>query len=118
MLRQFSPEIPGLYERFKLKGNTFASTIHVLVSAVVKLAQRVRLPSGLKLYRGLGSASELPQSFYESDAFGRCGYMEYGFLSTTSDERIARQVRFQIVSVLSHVFLSTLFTSFLLMIDK
>ena len=30
--------------------------------------------------------------FYDEDKFGRKGYMEWGFMSTTSDENIAREV--------------------------
>ena len=80
-----------LFEAFEAKGNSFSTTIHVLVSATVKLARTIKMPSGLKLYRGIGR--ELPPSFYSEDAFGRKGYMEWGFMSTTSNESIARQVK-------------------------
>ena len=76
-----------LYEKFKAKDNYFSTTIHVLVSATVKLARAFKLPSGLKLYRGIGK--ELLE-VYENE-FGRNGYMEWGFMSTTSNENIARQ---------------------------
>ena len=79
-----------LYEKFKAKDNFFSTTIHVLVSATVKLARTNTIPSGLKLYRGIGK--ELPKSFYAEDKFGRKGYMEWGFMSTTSNENIAREV--------------------------
>ena len=85
-----------LFENFKAKNNFFSTTIHVLVSATVKLARTMKLPSGLKLYRGIGK--ELPETFYKEDQFGRKGYMEWGFMSTTSDESIARQARFLIFS--------------------
>jgi len=61
------------------------------VSATVKLARTIKLPSGLKLYRGIGK--ELPSSFYADDEFGRKGYMEWGFMSTTSNENVAREVQ-------------------------
>jgi len=79
-----------LYEKFESKNNRFSTTTHVLVSATVKLARKIKLPSGLKLYRGLGR--ELPKSFDAEDDFGRKGYMEWGFMSTTSNEQVARQV--------------------------
>ena len=62
VLRRFPSEV---YERFDGGGNRFATTIHVLVSAVVKIARVMKLPSGLELYRGLGGLMELPDSFYQ-----------------------------------------------------
>ena len=89
MLRRFPSD---LYESFQGKGNTFSSTVHVLVSAVVKLSRAIRIPSGLELYRGLGSIAEMPDSFHRVDESGRRGYMEWGFMSTTSDREVAKQV--------------------------
>jgi hypothetical protein len=80
-----------LFEAFRAKGNFFSTTIHVLVSATVKLSRTVKLQSGLKLYRGLG-AKELPESFTKVDDFGRRGFMEWGFMSTTSSRETALQV--------------------------
>ena len=62
VLRQYPPEV---YEPFRVGGNRFATTIHVLVSAVVKIARVMKLPSGLELFRGLGGLMELPDSFYQ-----------------------------------------------------
>ncbi len=42
------------FEKMSAAGSTFTTTIHVLVSAVQKLASVVKMPDGLKLYRGLG----------------------------------------------------------------
>jgi hypothetical protein len=84
-----------LFEAFKEKGNSFSTTIHVLVSAVVKLSRTVKIPTGLKLYRGIGK--ELPESFYQQDNRGRRGYMEWGFMSTTSSRETALQVWLAIV---------------------
>ncbi len=92
MLRQCSSRVPCLYEKFKAKNNTFPTTIHVLVSAVVKLARVTKFCPGFKLYRGLGSVSELPEYFYKADELGRRGYIDWGFMSATSNEQIARQV--------------------------
>ena len=41
-----------LFEAFEAKGNSFSTTIHVLVSATVKLARTIKMPSG-----AAGSAS-------------------------------------------------------------
>jgi hypothetical protein len=71
------------------KGSTFTTTIHVLVSAVQKLASVVKLPDGLKLYRGLGGGAELPVSFFKSGENGGRGFTEWGFMSTTSDKHVA-----------------------------
>jgi hypothetical protein len=77
---------------FREGGNLFATTIHVLASAVLNIARSTRLPSGLELYRGLGGLSELPGSFLRADANGCRGYAEWGFLSTTSDRAVAVEV--------------------------
>ena len=68
-----------LYGRFAAGGNLYATTIHVLVSAVVKIARVMRLPPGLELFRGLGGRMDLPDSFRRADANGRRGYAEFGF---------------------------------------
>ncbi len=90
MLRQFPVD---LYERFKGEGNLFPTTVHVLVSAVVKMSRAIRFRSGLQLYRGLGGVTELHNSLKSMDELGRRGYMEWGFTSTTSAKHIALQVR-------------------------
>ena len=73
-------------------GGRFATTIHVLVSAVLKLMRVVRLPAGLALYRGLGGEMALPASFDNADENGCRGYAEWGFLSTTSNRATAVEV--------------------------
>ena len=74
-------------------GGRFATTIHVLVSGVVKLMRVARLPAGLVLYRGLGGTMALPDWFSRGDASGLRGYAEWGFLSTTSSRDVAIEVR-------------------------
>jgi hypothetical protein len=71
----------------------FATTIHILVSAVVKLTRAEKLPAGLELYRGLGGSMELPEQFYKGDENGCRGYTEWGFLSTSSNKATAVEVR-------------------------
>ena len=105
VLRQDSVNSPNLFKSFKEKSNFFATTIHVLVSAVVKLSKVTKAPPGLKLYRGLCNSSELPDKFYEVDDLGRRGFVDYGFMSFTSNEQVARQVNFplQIQNFLCYV---------------
>jgi hypothetical protein len=62
MLRQFPAD---LHKTFQAKNNTFATTIHVLASAVVNISRVMELRPGVKLYRGLGGLVVLPDSFYK-----------------------------------------------------
>ena len=89
ILRRFPSDV---YGRFAAGGNLYATTMHVLVSAVAKITRSMRLPPGLELFRGLGGRMDLPDCFRRADANGRRGYTEYGFLSTTSDREVAIQV--------------------------
>jgi hypothetical protein len=89
ILRRFPLDV---YGKFAAGGNLYATTIHVLVSAVVKIARVMNLPPGLELFRGLGGLMDLPDSFRLADANGRLGYTEFGFLSTTSDKSVAVEV--------------------------
>mmetsp|Transcript_39865 Transcript_39865/g.106431 ORF Transcript_39865/g.106431 Transcript_39865/m.106431 type:complete len:105 (-) Transcript_39865:13-327(-) len=85
VLRQF-PE--DEYERLVKQAqeeNPFSTTIFVLVSAVRKIARVMKLPPGLKLYRGLGGAVKFPKSFYKADQHGCRGFTEWGFMSTTAN---------------------------------
>ena len=75
--------------QFEQGGNLFPTTIFVLESVIIKIARSMRLPPGLELFRGLGGLAELPDSFNEPDEHGRRGYLEYGFLSTTSHRETA-----------------------------
>ena len=86
VLRQF---LEDEFKAFNKKKNMFSTTIFVLQSAVIKIARVMRLPPGLKLFRCTGGQTELPDSFYEADEHGRCGFLEYGFLSTTSHRETA-----------------------------
>jgi hypothetical protein len=85
VLRRFPARDFGVY---RLGGNSIATFIFVLVSPVVKIARTVtmKLPPGLKLsgFRCLGGLAELPDSLRAPDAHGCSGFMEWGFLSTTS----------------------------------
>jgi len=69
--------------------------VHVLVSAVLKLMRVVRIPPGLRLYRGLDPDGRMTllESFGTADENGLYGYAEWGFLSTTSSRAVAVRVR-------------------------
>jgi hypothetical protein len=77
------------YNMYKDGGNLFPTTIAVLASAVIKIARATKLPVGLLLYRGLGGLMDLPESFWKADGNGCRGYMEFGFMSTTSSKATA-----------------------------
>jgi ankyrin repeat protein len=79
-------------EKFKLfqeGGNMFATTIFVLVSAVTKVAKCTRIPEGTLLFRGLGGLMDLPDHFFNADENGCSGFVDWGFMSTTSDRDVA-----------------------------
>ena len=78
-----------VYVVFSEGGNLFATTIHVLVSAVLKLSRGARLREGMLLYRGLGGLVELPDGFFRADARGCSGFAEWSFMSTTGDKTVA-----------------------------
>ncbi len=65
-----------------LNGNTYATTIHCLVSGVTKVSRRTRIPSGLVLYRGFGGL-KLPEQFYKAPEGGFKGFVEWGFMVST-----------------------------------
>ena len=71
-----------------LNGNTYATTIHCLVSAVTKISRVTKLPDGLLLYRGLGGI-RLPDGFYKGGPAGFKCFVEWGFMSTTSNKDVA-----------------------------
>jgi hypothetical protein len=88
MLRRYPPE---KYDAFHSQGNTFSTTIFVLVSAIQKLSRHMYLPPSMRLYRGF-SSMEMPESFYKVDEdTGCCGYAEWGFISTTANKNVAVQ---------------------------
>ncbi len=57
ILRQWPKDV---FEPLVRDDNLFITTIHVLVSAVQKIARVMKLPEGLLLYRGFGGSSVEP----------------------------------------------------------
>jgi hypothetical protein len=86
ILRRFPPDV---YQTFEQGKNTYPTTICVLVSAVQKLSRCTRIPEGTLLYRGLGGFLDLPDTFHQLDLYGRSGYADWGFMSTTGERDIA-----------------------------
>jgi hypothetical protein len=83
-LRNAPEELYSVFEKAAKKNST---TIHVLQSAVVKIARNVKIPDGLILYRSL--SVQFPAQFHKPDANGCKGYAEWGFMSTTANREIA-----------------------------
>jgi hypothetical protein len=76
------------YREYLEGGNTYTTTIYVLVSAITNISRETKLPADLKLYRGL-SGKSFPASFHKSDDKGRKGMLEWGFMSSTADKSTA-----------------------------
>lgn len=98
VLRQFPPSVHG-----GLKGNQYRTTIHAIVSGVIKLSQCTVLPPSRKVYRGLGGML-LPDRFWQPDEFGCRGGVDFGFMSTTSNEDVAIMYSGRASSQLSTIF--------------
>jgi len=68
----------------------YITTIHAIVSGIIKLASIMKLPFNRKVYRGL-SGFELPEEFWNEDEYGAKGGVEFGIMSTTTNKKIAVQ---------------------------
>jgi len=82
VLRAKSPNLHLNQKQKDLNGdNDFPTTIHGINSCVIKLS---KLTKATKVYRGFSSAT-LPPKFWEPNAFGTCGGVEFAFASTTTN---------------------------------
>merc|ERR1719350_1653787 len=70
----------------KCMGNRYITTIHVINSAIIKLS---KVQKALTVYRGV-QGGLLPPEFWNKNDFGVCGGIEFGFMSTTLDESVAK----------------------------
>jgi hypothetical protein len=70
------------------KGNRYTTTIHTLISAVMKLSRTTRVPDGRKVSRGLGGMV-LDAKWFRPDKRNTRGGVELGFLSTTMNRKTA-----------------------------
>ena len=77
---------PRLAAQFELlcAGNRYVNTLHCVTAAIGKLS---RLTRSTKVYRGPGGV--VPQSFWESDAFGCKGGVELGLMSASKTKEEA-----------------------------
>jgi len=80
VLRSFSGNsyLKQQFER-DCRGNLYATTIHGINSAVIKLS---KLQIACPVYRG-STRAVLPKQFWEKDEYGLSGGIEFGFTSTT-----------------------------------
>ena len=68
--------------------NLYATSIHVLVSACLKLSRKTKIPLGRKVFRGLGWMKLGPEWFQDDERGARIG-TELGFMSTTLSRQVA-----------------------------
>ena len=68
----------------------YVTTIHAIVSGIIKLAAIMKLPISRKVYRGL-SGLQLPPEFWNQDDYGARGGVEFGIMSTTTHKDVAVQ---------------------------
>lgn len=67
------------------KGNDYVTTQHAVNSAIIKLGKLTRAE---KVYRGV-SGGLLPDSFWRPNEIGVRGGIEYAFMSTTRNRKVA-----------------------------
>jgi len=68
----------------------YVTTIHAIVSGIIKLASVWKIPIGRVVFRGL-SGILLPEQFWDEDAYGAKGGVEFGIMSTTTSMAVAVQ---------------------------
>jgi hypothetical protein len=83
ILREFPVD---LLKQFK--GNRYTTTIHLILSAILKLSRVQPIPKERLVYRGLGGR-RLPKEFYVRDKTLSKGGVEAAFMSTTTDQATA-----------------------------
>jgi NLR family CARD domain-containing protein 3 len=81
-LRQFSKDFD--------RGSRYVTTIHTLVSAILKLSRNAKIPVNRKVYRGL-SGMKLNDKWFKADIRGVRGGVEKAFLSTSENRETALQ---------------------------
>ena len=75
-------------ERQKPPENLYATSIHTLVSAILKLSRATLIPRGRKAFRGLGRM-KMGSEWFRPDERGARSGVELGFMSTTLSRRVA-----------------------------
>ena len=69
------------------KGNRYPTTLHLISSGIMKLG---KLTTVGYVYRGMGNGF-LPNTFWAADGRGNRGSVEFAFMSTTTNEKVALQ---------------------------
>ena len=69
----------------RCKGNLYSTTIWVINSAIIKLSKQTVVN---RVYRGV-SGFELPTALKKRDMYNVMGGVEFAFLSTTTDRKVA-----------------------------
>ena len=75
------------YDKAKKECNLYTTTIHVINSCIVKMG---KLTQAKPVYRGM-SLRILPEQFWNKNAQGVMGGVEYAFMSTTPKRSVAEQ---------------------------
>jgi hypothetical protein len=70
-------------------GNTYPTTIALVVSGIKKLSSVAKAPEGGAVWRSLASGVGLPDAFFERDEQGFAWGMVTGFMTTSRDETVA-----------------------------
>ena len=73
----------------KLSGNQYETTIFCIISGVKELSKDTSMPMDRRVYRGLSGMIPPDQFWCATDGFR--GGVELGFMSTTTDRRVAMQ---------------------------
>jgi hypothetical protein len=68
--------------------NLYATSIHTLVSAILKMSRKTTIPRGRKAYRGL-ARMRLGSEWFSPDERGARSGVELGFMSTTLSKHVA-----------------------------
>jgi len=75
------------YERARKELNYYTTTIHVINSCIVKMG---KLTKAQPVYRGM-SGRIFPEQFWRPSEQGIMGGVEFAFMSTTPDRKVAEQ---------------------------
>ena len=71
-----------------LKGNKYTNTVYACNSLLRKFSQISRIPRQRKVFRGM-SGVKLPECFMYPKEGGGAGGVDFGFVSTTTDKKVA-----------------------------
>ena len=93
MFRKYNAVLRGFPQKDvdALEGNKYATTIHLIVSGIIKLSKEMTLPATRRVYRGLAGGLDVPNEFKMPDKHGVRGGVEYGMMSTTLERSVALQ---------------------------